>query len=90
LLAALGDFLFFLFKLFVADGLKGFGDAERTDPAGAEAADVLLALFDGIFVMVEGGEENRGGGAGGMVLVLVVGLAVVGLRTALGGIGRGV
>jgi hypothetical protein len=84
LLAPLGGFLFFLLELLVPDGLERFGDAEGPDPASAEAADVLFALFDGVFVVGEGGEEDGGGGAGGVVLVLVVGLAVVGLRTALG------
>jgi hypothetical protein len=72
LFAALHHFLFFFFEELVLLGLEGFGDAWGTDPACAEAADVLFALFDGVFIVGEGGEEGGGRGAGLVVVVLWV------------------
>jgi hypothetical protein len=60
LFAALHHFLFFFFEELVLLGLEGFGDAGRADPACAEAADILFALFDGVFIVAEGGEEGGG------------------------------
>lgn len=77
--------LFFL-ELLVVGGLEGFVDARWTDPAGAEAADVELALLDDIFVLGEGGEECGLIGCAGVVVGVGVAL---GLRVVLGILGRG-
>jgi hypothetical protein len=73
--------LLFLFELFVALRLERFGDARGPDPACAEAAHILFALFYCAFVVGEGGKQGGGGGAGMVVLVWV---AVVRDWTALG------
>jgi hypothetical protein len=67
-------------------GLQGFGDAGGTDPACAEAAYVLFALLNGVFIVCEGGEERGGRGAGLVVVLVLVWVAVVRGGTALGGI----
>lgn len=54
LLAPLHHLLFFFLELLIFHGLERFGNARRPQPAGAEAADVLLALLDCVLVVCEG------------------------------------